>query len=333
VDDRGSTANAEPSNGADEVKDQATAWLMLLTSGNATAADAEALRRWREQSRAHQEAFAEAKLFWQVLGPAATEVSLRADPSARLTVASAGLVGRRAFIGAALAASAAAVAYVGSKPPFEFWPSVEELRADYRTGTGEQRQVALAEGVSLILNTQTSIGVRQISPQSRAIELIAGEASFTTARGDAPIDIFAASGRASAGTARFEMRRDGEAVQVTCLDGLVEVMCHGRSVTVPPGRRLTYDRAGVQAPVAVDLVVATAWQQGQLIFRHERLARVVEEVNRYRPGRIILLDRGLGERDVVATFHLSRIDEAIEHLARAFGARTRSLPGGVVLLG
>ena len=333
MDDGGSTANAEPSNGADDVKDQATAWLMLLTSGNATADDAEALRRWREQSPAHQAAFAEAKLFWQVLGPAATEVSLRADSSARLSVAPARLVGRRTFIGGALAASAAAVAYVGPKPPFGLWPSVDELRADYRTGTGEQRQVALAEDVSLILNTQTSIGVRQMSLESRAIELIAGEAAFTTARGDAPIDIFAASGRTSPGAARFEMRRDGEAVQVTCLDGLVEVMCHGRSVTVPPGRRLTYDRAGVQAPAAVDLAVATAWQQGQLIFRHERLARVIEEVNRYRPGRIVLLDRGLGERDVVATFHLSRIDEAVDYLARAFGARTRSLPGGVLLLG
>jgi transmembrane sensor len=316
------------------MKDQATAWLMLLTSGNATAADAEALRRWREQSPAHRAAFAEAKLFWEALGPAATEVSQRADLSARLSGAPRPrLVGRRAFIGAALAASATAVAYVGSKPPFRLWPSVDELRADYRTGTGEQRQVALAEGVSLILNTQTSIGVRQMSPQSRALELIAGEAAFTTARGDAPIDIFAASGRTSAGAARFEMRRDGEAVQVTCLDGLVEVSCHGRSIAVPPGRRLAYDKAGVQGPAAVDLAVATAWQQGQLIFRHERLARVVEEVNRYRPGRIVLLDRGLGERDVVATFHLSRIDEAVEHLARAFGARTRVLPGGVVLLG
>ena len=333
MDDRGSTANSGPSSGADDMKDQATTWLMLLTSGNATAADAEALRRWREQSPAHQAAFAEAKLFWQALGPAATQVSLRADPSARPSGAPGRLVGRRAFIGAALAASAAAVAYVGSKPPFELWPSVDELRADYRTGTGEQRQVALADGVSLILNTQTSIGVRQMSPQSRAIELIAGEAAFTTARGDAPIDIFAASGRASPGAARFEMRRDGEAVQVTCLDGLVEVTCRGRSVTVPPGRRLTYDKAGVQPPAAVDLAIATAWQQGQLVFRHERLARVIEEVNRYRPGRIVLLDHGLGERDVVATFHVSRIDEAVDHLARAFGARVRSLPGGVVLLG
>ena len=315
------------------MKEQATAWLLLLTSGNATAADAEALRRWRRQSPAHREAYAEAKLFWQTLGPAATQVAQRTDTAAQLPAASPPLLGRRAFFGAALAASAMAVAYVGSKPPLGLWPSVAELRADYRTGTGEQRQVALTDGVSLILNTQTSIGVRQLSSQSRAIELIAGEAAFTTAAGDTPIDIFAASGRTSPGAARFEMRRDGEMVQVTCLEGFVEVTCCGRSATVPPGQRLVYNERGVQMPASVDLAVATAWQQGQLIFRHERLVRVVEEVNRYRPGRIVLLDRGLGERDVVATFHLSRIDEAVDHLARAFGARLRALPGGVVLLG
>ncbi len=61
------------------VKDQAMVWITRLASGHATEADAEALRRWRDASAAHRQAFAEAKLLWEVLGPAAEDAQ-RATP-------------------------------------------------------------------------------------------------------------------------------------------------------------------------------------------------------------------------------------------------------------
>jgi transmembrane sensor len=327
---------SEPTvSGQSAAKDQAMAWIIRLASGTATTGDAEALRRWCSENPLHREAFAEAKLLWETLGVAAEEVAPRLRARADIgPVRSASLIGRRALIGGALAASAASVAYVGSKPPFRLWPSVGELRADYRTLTGEQRQVALSNDVSLILNTQTSIGVGSASPGSSEIELISGEtAIFANAADSASFDVVAAGGRATATVARFDMRRDSATVRVTCLDGEVRVERNEKSVTVPPGHQVTYDTLGLHEAAPIDLAVATAWQKGQLIFRHEPLARVIEEVNRYRPGRIVLINEELGQRDVVATFHLDRIDEVVEHLTRAFNARARSLPGGVVLLG
>jgi transmembrane sensor len=317
-------------------KDQAMAWVVRLASGTATTEDAEALRRWRSQNPLHRQAFAEAKLLWEALGAAAEEVAPRLQASESIVgpAGSARLIGRRALIGGALAASFASVGYVGSRPPFRLWPSIGELRADYRTLTGEQRQVALSNDVSLFLNTQTSIGIGSASPGTREIELISGEtAIFANAAGSESFDVVAAGGRAMATVARFDMRRDSATVRVTCLDGDVRVERSGKSATVPPGHQVTYDNFGLHEVAPTDLAVATAWQTGQLIFRHESVARVVEEVNRYRPGRIVLINEELGRRDVVATFHLDRIDEVVDHLSRAFGARTRSLPGGVVLLG
>jgi len=46
----------------------------------------------------------------------------------------------------------------------------------------------------------------------------------------------------------------------------------------------------------------TARQQGRLIFRDVLLARVIAEVNRYRPGRIIVVDPQLDRTEVVAKF-------------------------------
>jgi ferric-dicitrate binding protein FerR (iron transport regulator) len=52
----------------------------------------------------------------------------------------------------------------------------------------------------------------------------------------------------------------------------------------------------------IDPKIVTARQQDRLIFRDVPLARVIAEVNRYRPGRIIVVDPQLGRTEVVAEF-------------------------------
>jgi transmembrane sensor len=316
---------------------EATAWLVRLASGEATSEDATALQRWRSQSPAHRQAFAEAKLLWQVLGPASDMVRERAKVPAVQAQVTPSVVasrpnakfGRRAFLGGAMAASIAAVGYVGSRPPFRLWPSPGELTADYRTGTGERQTVALADDVSVVLNTQTSIDIRSAAPGRRAFELIGGEAAVTT---KTSFEVFAANGRVTALSARFSLRRDQTSVCVTCVEGAVRVSRLDRLVEMLAGEQVVYDEDGFRPIAPIDIGIATAWERGQLIFRHEPLARVVQEVNRYRPGKIVLLNDRLGERDVVATFQLSGIDEAIDNLAKTFGARLRRIPGGIVLL-
>src|SRR6202012_6089739 len=128
------------------VKDQAMAWIVRLAAGAATTEDAEALHRWRNESPGHRQAFAEAKLLWEVLGAAAEEVAprLQARGSVIHPAGPARPIGSRALIGGALAVSGGGVGYAGARPPFRLWPSIGELRADYRTVTGEQRQLALS---------------------------------------------------------------------------------------------------------------------------------------------------------------------------------------------
>src|ERR1700758_5406150 len=65
------TERQHPPADRDTLKREAQQWVMRLTSGEATAADAEALKRWRLTSRAHRQAFAEANLLWDKLRPAA----------------------------------------------------------------------------------------------------------------------------------------------------------------------------------------------------------------------------------------------------------------------
>jgi transmembrane sensor len=59
---------------------------------------------------------------------------------------------------------------------------------------------------------------------------------------------------------------------------------------------------------------------------------LVEEINRYRPGKIVVMDTRLGERMISGTFHLDHLDDFIGQVQGLFGATARALPGGIVLL-
>ncbi|WP_454695741.1 FecR family protein [Achromobacter aegrifaciens] len=309
-------------------------WLLTLTSGAATEADAEAFRDWLRADSRHETAFAEQKRLWQALGPAVREAAMAPSAMRRPP-----LSGRRAFLGGAVAASAA---YLAWRPPLGLWPGLEELGADYRTATGEQRRLALGDALELELNTQTRINVRSVAgaDNGAVIELAAGEAEIRVgrpvdARGAAPApvaNVLAGGGRITTREALFNLRfLDGEA-SLCCLSGSLNVAHAQGSYEVGAGQELRYDALRVAPPAKVDVEAVTAWRRGWLVFDRVPLADVVDELNRYRRGRLVLLNKQLGQRRVQARFALAQAADAEQLIREAYGAELTRLPGGVVLL-
>ncbi|TFY84431.1 FecR family protein [Pseudomonas nabeulensis] len=294
---------------ASPLHEEARDWLLLLTSGRATVADARALQAWREQSPEHAQAFEQAKALWQQLPTALEQVS---QPRS---------FGRRAFLGGAIAASAAVVMVrVGVPGGFA------GLTADYRTDVGEQRQVLLSDGVSLELNTQT-----RISRVGQGIELLEGEVEVV-AHVAQPLKIQAGAGWVSAAQARFNVRHTDNRVCVTCIEGSLSVDVAGNSVSLGTGRQLTYGANGVSEVTTVDTQAVVAWREQVLVFNNATLATVVDEINRYRPGMLVLLNKQLGQRRVQARFSLQQLAGVALLIRDAYGAKCTELPGGVVLL-
>ncbi|MCO8314146.1 FecR family protein [Pseudomonas mandelii] len=294
----------------DRLQSEAQDWLILLTSGRATVADARALREWCAQSPEHARAFEQSKLLWQQLQPAAE--GLRAPRH----------LGRRAFLGGAIAASAAFFMIRGTVPG-----GFSGLGADYITQVGEQRRVDLADGVSLELNTQTRINRRD----SANFELVSGEVEVLT-RAQAPLKVQAGAGWLSASQARFNLRNTDQSVCVTCLDGALQIDVQGRSIRLESGQQLTYDAQQVGTPQAVDTSAVIAWRQQVLVFNDATLSTVIDEINRYRPGMLLLLNSELGKRKVQARFSLDQLAGVALLIRDAYGAKCTELPGGVVVL-
>jgi transmembrane sensor len=302
---------------------EAAAWWARLRADDFTQADADALRAWCARSPAHARAWRELRQVWQALDPALTRAA--AAPQRANVLAFPLRPGRRAFLGGALAAG---VAVLALRPPLGAWPSLQELGADYRTGTGEQRQVALSQQMTVQMNTQTRIDVR--APE--AIELLGGEAEILASGARQPVSVVAGAGRLLAQSARFNVRHTDDAVCVTCLAGAVEVVWQQRRQTLDAGQQLVYDERGVQAATAAPKGEASAWRTGALSFAGQPLSQVVDEINRYRPGRVLLRNAELGRRLVRMRFSIRQMDGALAMIRDLYGAEMTSLPGGIVLL-
>lgn len=321
--DRDPRAPTETADGDAAIGQQAAVWWARLRADDFTQADADALRAWCARSPAHARAWRELGQVWQALDPALSRAA--ATPQRAAVLAFPARPGRRAFLGGALAAG---VAVLALRPPLGAWPSLQELRADYRTGTGEQRQVALSQQMTVQMNTQTRINV--LAPES--IELLGGEAEILASGARQPVTVAAGAGRLLAQSARFNIRHTGDAVCVTCLAGAVDVVWQQRRQTLDAGQQLVYDDGGAQAVTAAPAGEASAWRTGALSFVGKPLSEVVDEINRYRPGRVLLRNAELGRRLVRMRFSIGQTDGALAMIRDLYGAQMTSLPGGIVLL-
>jgi transmembrane sensor len=315
-----------------EHRREAIAWMLRLKPGVATAEDVAAFRQWCGQNPAHAQAFAEMRDLWDAVGPAGQRLF---EPEALGNIAAARgtssmPLGRRAFLTGAGAAAAAVAAYAAVHPPLHLWPSIAEFGADYRTATGEQQRIALADDIAIEMNTQTSIGLRPLADGACSIELIAGEGVVRVQ--SRALEVLAADGHVRGTNATFNIRRDGNRVNVTCLQGEVSVVCEAAPVTLSSQRQVSYSPAGLTPVSQVDSAAITSWREGFLVFHDRRLSDVVAEINRYRRGRIVIVNEALGQRTVDGRFYLARLDDVVEKFRNTFGAHVTSLPGGVVIL-
>ncbi len=310
----------------ERLEQEAVTWMVRLHSGEAAESDRQALDKWRSRSDAHDRAFLKVGRLWRglqllrhqlPLSPEQTvEASRAVDPAKEQTH-------RHRWIAlGALAASIAALAVmltlISGVLPF--------LQADARTGTGERLTVPLDDGSWIHLNTRAAISIHY-SNDVRRIDLLTGEAAFYVAKDAArPFIVYSRRGHVRAVGTEFIVRESDEAVTVTVTEGVVEVRASELRDDVPAlvqaGRRVAYGPSGMGRVEPADLRVATAWQRGKLIFEAAPLSVVIDEINRYRPGRVVLMNESLARRPVSGVFDPDRLDAALSTIEQTLPVTT-----------
>lgn len=217
---------------------------------------------------------------------------------------------------------------------------------DFATAVGERSTIALADGSSVVLNTNTRIEV-SFEPGLRRVRLLRGQAWFEVAKDPArPFVVQAGEQRVTALGTAFDVRLDEkqDLVQITLVEGrvLVEADAGRASLQSESTYRGTELRTGEQLSIASstapaikrlpDLAKVTSWRKGQVIFDDDTLAAALAEVNRYSRMQIVLADPELAALRVSGVFDTGHSQSFIETVTGHYPIRIASQTEDRVIL-
>ncbi|WP_224920479.1 FecR family protein [Sphingomonas sp. R647] len=201
----------------------------------------------------------------------------------------------------------------------------------YATAVGEQKVAVLEDGSRIALNTNSRVDI-EFTPGTRTIRLDHGEAMFEVAHNAArPFIVTAGDKQVRALGTVFLVRREGDLVTVTLIDGKVSVTelsprtgtAAKASAILAPGERFT--ASGARQPVidTESAEVATAWRRGQAIFRDTPMVEAVAELNRYGGAKLEVTDPRLAALPISGVFATNETRDFAEAMAALHGLHVR----------
>ena len=299
---------------SDAVK--AADWFAQAHAADMDPANERSWLQWIEDTR-HQQAYENCELAWELSAelrnsPRLSALLARADAvvtERRTAPAAAARAKRRvppwqAGLAASVIAVGALVWLVLSRPTI----------THYTTAVGEQRSIALPDGSTVLLNTDSEIRV-ELSRHLRRLELARGEALFSVAHDPArPFEVHALRGVTTAVGTQFDVEIMHSGAAISVLEGMVTVggaigAVAPPAVAVPAGSGVGYTQEGMVSelrPAEVNRI--QGWRTQRLVFNDLPLDTALAEYNRYRRTPIVLGEPGLGSRHINGVFHIG--DEA-----------------------
>jgi len=323
-----------------EIDEEAAMWAWRMDADTVSAADRQAFEAWLRRDPRHRRASAELSRVWAALNGLAE--AKRDEKIATFAAPEFAARNHRAWW-----ATAAAVLLAIAVP---VWVERGGELQTLATAVGQQRNVTLADGSIVTLNTNTIVETN-LRRDSREIVLRKGEAHFQVAHDRSrPFLVHAGDAVVRAVGTQFEVRlRNDQHVDVVVNEGRVEVQSaasepanaagdhgHVRPRTVvhalsagqelsPTGNDYTV------VPVSTDqLSSALAWRDGAVVFDGQPLADAIAEIGRYTDARIIINDPQVAALRVGGRFRTGDVQEFFDALQSALPVSIRRTADGLV---
>lgn len=302
-----------------DVVEQALQWMVTVQSGVSTEAERLACQHWRAQSAQHE-------LAWQRLAGLNTDIrdSTRMLPAAgaRTLLRSRNAPGRRTLLKGFAGLGVMLASGYGVRERLLLLP---ELLSDYRTATGERRQLTLAQGVDLTLDTHTALDTRTTAAGT---ELFLSLGRVLVSGGD--IRLSTANGQVlPAPRSRLVISHNlpwQAGTQVQVLTGSASIkLARGDSFSLNAGQQATFDSQAGSAPQPV-MAGADAWVNGLLIAERMPLGQVIAQLNLYRRG-VVRCDPQVAALRVSGSFSIDRPDASLDLLTRVLPIRVQRVFG------
>ncbi|MGE0629711.1 MAG: FecR domain-containing protein [Hyphomicrobiaceae bacterium] len=322
--------------GSDAISDaafeEAAAWQARLREPDAGPDTHAAFQDWLKRDPNHLDAYDQAERLWGALSNTAKPPK-RDEAAIEALIASARpsrsrRVARAAGVGLCLMLAIGAGDWIRCG-------GLDDLRADYVVPTGAQRTVSLEDGSTIELNTDTAIAI-DLTANDRRVRLFRGEAYFRVAHDPKrPFIVETRDGETRVTGTTFNLRAGSGQTQVGLIEGRVRLSsAHEpqRIVDLSAGQEGDITSRGISAPRGFDAGSTTAWRRGQIVFFRTPLAEVVNELNRYHRGRIVILGSGLSALPVTGVFDAHDPAGAIGIIEGTLGVSSIRLTDALIIL-
>lgn len=207
-------------------------------------------------------------------------------------------------------------------------------KADFETDIGERAPIVLADGSRITLNTDSAMTV-DMTPTERRVNLMRGEAWFDVSSADPrPFLVTTQHGLIRVTGTSFDVRVENDTAIVSLTEGRVELWAETQDqwtspnspdplkVESPkelaillPGEQVALSQGRVSQAIAFDKTALTAWLRGQFVFYNTPLSEVVDTLNRYRPGHVMVLNDSLANLKVSGIFSTNDPNKALDLIA------------------
>jgi len=305
-------------------------WYAVLRGDDVSAAERQAWQAWLSESDAHARAWACIEAVSQRFGPLRAgghEAALAGVKAARRHTK-----GRRQILGGLAGILGLGVAGWMGWRHTALSDVLMAWSADYRTVTGEQRELTLTDGSRVWLNTGSALRV-DFQPDARLLKLLAGEILVQTATdaGLRPLYVDTRHGRAQALGTRFSVLYDDLRTHLDVFDGAVEVRNTAGDV-----QRVAAGHAATFAATDISIIGSAerareAWHRGVVVADNIPLRALVEELARYQHGHMGVAPE-VAELSVMGVYPANDTDRALAMLENTLPIRIRrALPWRVTI--
>jgi len=293
----------------------AEAWLVRLGRPEVSARDLEAFEVWLEADPTRLEDYQALKTTQRETRTlkanlTAELAAIPARPRRRTSRSRGLLVG-----GPVLAGLCVAILGVALWPRLA--PDPMTGATTYAAATGEIREVVLADGSHVTLDTGSTIRVA-LADDGRHVVLDRGQAYFEVHHDTArPFEVGVGDRQIVVTGTRFVTTLDGGTASVALLQGSVSLVSgSGQTLKMKPGDGVVYRvKQTGQSLTHIDPVETAPWRERRLVFRDAPVTDVLAQLSRYTAVRLVA-DPALGKVRVTAVFPLNGEESVLDRIDR-----------------
>ena len=308
---------ALPEDSVDPVVAEAIMWMVNLKSGEATDRERTEFAAWYEADPAHQRAW---KHLTDSLGPmsvASTSPLTKGSLARRVNKKS---TSRRQMLkGATLGVVVVAGAAISDR----LLP-LRSMLADYRTWTGEEQEVALPDGGSMILGPRAAVNFRSDGHKDQ-IELLAGDLFIRSGNASQRrIDISMSDWFLTLPSGRVSLHYNGSQVAAVALDtSMMATIAGGAPFEVHARQKLTLE-GGLAVRRTANIAREESWSRGLLVLEDDSLDSLIEHLRPYFVG-LIRVTPAANKLRIAGVFKLREPRNTLVALSEAFPIRVREV--------